>query len=200
MKTTTTTHSKNIIKCDLCQKQYTKASSLKHHIINNHVKKIVSFKCEHCPIKFSSTSLLAEHNKRIHENVACSICKKIFSGNSTLKKHIDRTHGAADKANCESFPCDVCTYVTKRKSHLKRHKDSKHGRQNIILSCDTCIKTFTSKDQLRRHKNKHEGLLLKCDFCKFETPRTDSLKIHKQRKHTTEMSKTMVFESREENA
>jgi len=182
-------HSGKIIQCGLCQKIFTKLSSLKEHLMSLHIKTVVSFHCEHCPSKFGSTIGLTDHEQRMHEEVTCSICQKIFLGTNKLNKHINTTHGTSDKSNNTMFPCDKCTYVTKRKAHLKRHKDIKHSIHKINVSCDMCIKTFTSKDQLRRHKNKHDGLVLKCNSCQFETPRADSLKIHKQRKHATETAK-----------
>ncbi|KAE9552369.1 hypothetical protein FO519_004414 [Halicephalobus sp. NKZ332] len=77
-------------------------------------------------------------NKRI-----CPVCQKTFIYSHALKGHFVRVH-----LHSKRFTCTVCQAGFWSNSDLERHMP-KHTGQKFI--CDTCGKTYTSKQRLTEH-------------------------------------------------
>ena len=81
-------------KCNICEKTFSIASSLKKHI--KHVHNKINIKCGICDKNFSSEQYLNVHINRIHVSnlpkVNCDICGKSFKNKLYLKQHIARVH------------------------------------------------------------------------------------------------------------
>ena len=85
-----------IHKCSLCDEDFSKKVSIKHHIANAHEGKGKKmYKCLNCENKFFKISDMNIHFADIHERkgpIKCPLCEKVFSQKNHLVKHIVRNH------------------------------------------------------------------------------------------------------------
>ena len=101
----------------------------------------------------------------------CGFCKKIFSLNSHLKRHVQSIHEKV------KFKCDKCEKQFSCHDHVQRHKKSAHDGQKF--KCEKCKKEFVDKNYFEQHiKSIHEGIKLQCDKCEQDFDQKDSLRIH----------------------
>ena len=85
-----TTHStERDFECTECDQKFTRAWSLKQHVITHSI--IKPFQCQVCDKSFKSKGDLKEHQKR--ENARqCNICGVPFGFKSQMKKHKEEKH------------------------------------------------------------------------------------------------------------
>ena len=118
--------------CDKCYKQ------IGH--LTNHVKRVHDkqrdFKCENCPLSFSTNSELNGHSKKVH-GVTRSNSITIASQPASISKH---------STNCTP----LSTNVIKKSTKPKRRK----GSQNKELVCQFC---FIEKT--------HNRNAIRCKYC-----------------------------------
>ena len=75
----------------------------------------------------------------------CSICKKTFTSESSVRKHKKFVH---DKITTGKFhSCDKCEKKYSRKSELTKHNKVIHETNNIF-KCQLCSKTLKRKKTL----------------------------------------------------
>jgi len=102
-------------RCDLCEKSYTQASSLKTHRLLHTDKK--PWSCW-CGKSYAEKSTLATHQNVKHNNSGqrfpCSICGKEFGTNGNRKNHEKGVHGKAHQ-------CNQCNEAFKAGSDLRSH-------------------------------------------------------------------------------
>lgn len=114
------------IECKICKKD------IKPFFYARHVQEVhgnlhlamheKNIKCKKCKKFFSSNSELKRHMV-LHDNpekLTCKICKKIISTPYSLKKHTKLYHGPKDQLVW--FTCDKCEYSTITNTNLKRHQ------------------------------------------------------------------------------
>ena len=77
-----------VYKCNICPKEYSRANSLKRHLILHTGEK--PHQCPHCPRKFALVSYLTEHVKTHTGKLPfqCKICKKYFNRLANMKVHM----------------------------------------------------------------------------------------------------------------
>ena len=114
--------------CDLCEKCYTQASSLKAHRLQHKDKK--PWKCW-CGKAYSESMTLKYHQKMKHDNGEaigikhpCDICGKEFRHMSAVKAHKQKVH----TANRE---CEQCEEAFKTSSELRRHMLDDHSSTDV---------------------------------------------------------------------
>ena len=73
-----------VIKCNLCEKEFTLKSSLKKHVKIYHLQG--SHQCNVCAKYFASDKLLVQHQK-FHFGYDCDICGKKFTKPDSLRNH-----------------------------------------------------------------------------------------------------------------
>uniref|UniRef100_A0A3B4AAR8 C2H2-type domain-containing protein n=1 Tax=Periophthalmus magnuspinnatus TaxID=409849 RepID=A0A3B4AAR8_9GOBI len=104
---------------------------------------------------------------------SCSICKKAFAADSSLKGHM-AVH------NEPKNNCPVCNKSFVQKSYLKIHMRIHSGERPY--SCSLCEKSFTSPSNYSTHMRAHnEDRRYTCDFCGRAFKR--SLLAHMENKH-----------------
>ena len=88
-----------------------------------------------------------------------SLCVKLFTNSSGLKKHINSVH-----EGIKNHICKTCGKGFFRLNHLKRHVETVHeGHKDF--SCEYCGKSFSQKGDMQRHKVKvHEREILQSEF------------------------------------
>jgi len=170
---------KTPIKCDVCQKTFTKRKQLKAHQFEH--SGVKTYKCEEpgCTSVFSCASRLKRH-KKIHEGYkcdetgcdhhaktwsmlrkhkaehhkkvyTCQYCDRPFSSKLTLKNHKPVHLDTRDAIFCSYEGCEKYFYF---KKNLKTHIQVHHLEQKFI--CNVCQKPFTTKRAMARHIPKHD--------------------------------------------
>lgn len=79
----------------------------------------------------------------------CTHCKKEFTNNFNLQRHITSIHNTS-----QLYTCNFCERSFNRKNALIRHEESIH--KNVTFDCTVCEKSFTRLDSLTRHKRVHK--------------------------------------------
>ena len=135
------------IKCEDCNKGFTKYQSLKSHKQLTHSTK--SLQCTICSKTFSNDAYLNKHMK-YHSSggFTCNICKKTLSTKASLKDHLE-TH----KDPSERTYRYMCSYCGKRfalKSNLQDHVNKHTGARPY--KCDICQRAFGFRSMLMKHK------------------------------------------------
>ena len=87
----------------------------------------------------------------------CSECRKEFSNQSTLTKHMI-THSDERK-----FVCSQCSKAFKRHDHLNGHMLTHREHKPYACDIEGCDKSYCDARSLRRHKEKHKENALQCN-------------------------------------
>lgn len=163
-----------------------------------------TFKCNSCPIVFSTKASLERHLK-VHEkggNYQCPQCQIALSCNSALRRHM-YVH-----AKQKPFACEVCgkTFVQKeiltrhllihsgvrphacphcersfsQRINLRHHINRQHLEVPKIQQypCHLCPKSFQHASGLSRHLASHGGLAFQCSECERTFGDRSSIKRH----------------------
>ncbi|XP_072264167.1 myoneurin isoform X1 [Pyxicephalus adspersus] len=109
----------------------------------------------------------------------CSICRKVFSEGSSLRRHM-RIHKGV-----KPYVCHLCGKAFTQCNQLKTHVRTHTGEKPY--QCKLCDKGFAQKCQLVFHRRMHHGeeKPYKCDACNLQFATSSNLKIH-ARKHSGE--------------
>ncbi|XP_031625593.1 zinc finger protein 845-like [Contarinia nasturtii] len=169
-------------KCDHCEKEFEKYSSLKSHITSKHVDSEVkpTFVCDFdgCGKSYSLKESLRVHIKQIHmgrkpnmTEKICEVCGKSFKSNASLIKHT-YTH-----TKVSPYKCDRCSKMFATKYKLKEHVMRHEGIKNYI--CTICGLRKTTGHELRVHMTHHSSdMQFPCGICSVVFTRMANMKRH----------------------
>ncbi|XP_058873613.1 zinc finger protein 664-like [Acipenser ruthenus] len=139
--------------------------------------KLGSSLCDDCPPE-CELGFRAKGNLKGEKSHRCTVCRKIFSRLSHLKKHQHSHRGE------KPHQCSECGKSFSRLSHLKKHQHSHRGEKPH--QCSECGKSFTKLGNLQSHQRIHTGEKpYQCTECGRRFTQLQNLKRH-QRIHTGE--------------
>ena len=129
--------------CFLCNRTFTKKSSLKQHFHQVH-ERPNQIKLEEDQTKSSNTMFDNE--------LLCPLCSKSFTKKANLQRHIEQVHEKNKAINC-----NLCESTFHSLRGLKRHISSVHEKLRPH-QCSQCDKSFSEAGKLRTHiSTVHEG-------------------------------------------
>ncbi|XP_055637224.1 zinc finger protein 497 isoform X7 [Toxorhynchites rutilus septentrionalis] len=145
--------------CPLCNKTFSRKSSLLNHIRNHTAEK--KYICEYCQKGFSQQANLRNH-VRIHTNerpYVCVDCGKAFTQITNLNNH-RRLHTGERPYVCIEANCGRSfAQVTNLNNHMKTHHKTQQFLTCPVLGCN---EGFTMKNQLTKHMQmRHPAIDLK---------------------------------------
>jgi len=178
-------HSEPTFECDICLKKFVTQGRLnEHRKIHDESRE---FQCEICNKGFRT-----ERNLKLHHLVhtgekshTCDLCGSSFKQKPHLKEHIRQVHEGIKRTNrqpakkmqcgkCGQLCCNRQTLLNHEKTHLATLEERK------TEECNTCLKTFISKQKLRRHiKIVHMGYKpYSCQVCEKGFANKQALNEH----------------------
>ncbi|XP_037935337.1 zinc finger protein 391 isoform X4 [Teleopsis dalmanni] len=138
--------------CPLCNKTFSRKSSLLTHIRNHAAER--KYVCTYCHKGFTQAANLRNH-ERIHTNdrpYTCVDCGKTFTQITNLNNH-RRLHTGERPFVCIEPECGRSfAQVTNLNNHMKTH----HKVQQYC--CNQCPKKFTQVTSLNQHLQAHAGI------------------------------------------
>ncbi|XP_072264169.1 myoneurin isoform X2 [Pyxicephalus adspersus] len=106
----------------------------------------------------------------------CSICRKVFSEGSSLRRHM-RIHKGV-----KPYVCHLCGKAFTQCNQLKTHVRTHTGEKPYI--CGVCGKSFISSGELNKHFRSHTGERpFVCEVCGNSYTDVKNLKKHKLKMH-----------------
>ena len=129
------------LKCDQCDKKFTRKDSLQKHIKKKHeFKKVLS--CKSCEKHFQTNFELTTHLKIFHKRKThdCEKCGKAFpsrSGKSNHKSFVNCKPDESPKSQKEKVKdqkYDICNKAFNAKANLKRHLKNVHENEVKVIS------------------------------------------------------------------
>lgn len=163
--------------CETCKKTFEKKSDLKRFLNSLHSKSM-QYKCHLCDSSFCQVSHLTKHLQIHLSSASCTICQKMFAGETEMQKHNEILHD--NKAN---WQCSVCYIVNNEMESLKTHMGT-HGNK-IIYKCHFCDGEFSESHELSDHIEKHDGSH-SCEECKKSFGYQHEKNIHDYSVHNKE--------------
>ena len=180
-------------KCDICDQEFNKYSTLRLHKNQNHlgISSEIYF-CKTCDWSGTKRGIVS-HNEMIHNGKVfeCDQCKYKSFQQTALTSHKNNKHNGSKHA------CQLCKKTFHQEAILIRHVQSVH--EGVWHFCDECDRSFSLRGSLNTHKTKihekgtsHNKLMQKtkspkilfCGLCNFETSEKVGLKNHVMAVHT----------------
>ena len=139
-------------------KIYVESIKNKEGVLDNKI-----FKCDKCPLTFTSVKHLQEHKKNKHSVVY----------NDVLQREEEET----EKAEI-IYTCNKCNFVTKEENDLTGHTKSSHDS----FECDLCSNKYELESNLQEHKNK-DHVVTHCEFCSYRSGSSSKMNEHVRSTH-----------------
>ncbi len=134
--------------------------------------------CTLCKKTFTKESLLVRHI-RAHTGekpYKCHHCEKTFADSSNCKKH-ERIHTGE-----KPYQCGFCSKSFRSSSHLARHQRIHTGER--AFQCTLCDRSFNNAHHLKDHQSVHsKEKPFQCPDCNKSYTRRSYLKKHIKSHH-----------------
>ncbi|XP_076470316.1 uncharacterized protein LOC143300488 [Babylonia areolata] len=163
--------SKEVLKCDLCDKEFSCQQTLRvHKRGHTNVKR---FKCDKCDRQFAVLSALRFHSRKHSEDRphCCQDCGKTFRWLSNLSYHRMTHHTPKPdyaEVHIDTYMCNECGREFRRENFLYLHLKLKRHGQGTPCICSQCGRGFTDLDDYKNHMANHDTVTAKpyiCSLC-----------------------------------
>ncbi|CAG0886811.1 unnamed protein product [Cyprideis torosa] len=173
-------------RCSICDRTFKTLASLHNHA-NTHAG-VKPHPCKFCQASFTTSGELVRHIRYKHTMERphkCSECDYSSVELSKLRRHV-RAHTGE-----RPFQCPHCTYASPDSFKLKRHLRIHTGERPYV--CEICSARFTQSNSLKTHRAIHSGdkPSYQCELCPTTCGRKTDLRIHVQKLHTSDKSKSL---------
>ena len=142
-----------VVMCPDCGKDFKSIGPLKAHMKEVHEYENVM--CGECGKEFKNQARLKIHERLVHIRVDkveyCDQCEKVFKNKGDVFHHKNAVH------TIEPITCCICDGSSKNQYAFRKHfkKCSKKNPcvTHNLLTCNTCLKTYKSGEDLHLQKN-----------------------------------------------
>ena len=170
------------LRCQLCDKLFTKISDKKRHVQQVHYEEI--FSCDICGKEFTRRDSMTRHFQMVHSakkpTFHCEVCGSKFNRESNLSRHVNKFHG---ECILPQYSCEKCDDNFHTPSGLVVHTRKEHRK----FHCGLCVKKFATKFNLDNHLK----LKNSCDLCDIETCTKFSMNAHIRSAHSGPVQKNV---------
>ena len=156
----------------------------------------------HCKKAFKKIRIRDKKIKPINKKIASLIDKRndLIRIGCICKTQSTRRYSAEDNTQKHEvntkLKCGVCTKTFKRRESLNLHKEKHIKKKNVCAECGKQFKNITS---LRLHRNIHvRKTECYCCKCNILFKNSSDLAIHKEEKHTSQLSKGTKIKTHEQ--
>ena len=160
------------IPCTICKKTFARKLHLKNHMKIHNPKTIP---CDKCSKMFGTAGGLNLHKRTVHifKSFKCYQCNNKYKTLSALNIHIRTVHIQ------EKFSCNLCDHVATKMSNLKVHKESIHEEKKHWF-CKACSYSCYAKFAFIIHMRIHTGEKpFQCNKCLSRFRQIHNLRRHK---------------------
>ncbi|XP_052757199.1 zinc finger protein 77-like isoform X5 [Galleria mellonella] len=178
--------------CKLCNSELNGFDQLKHHLLEEHEKKIDvnndgttlfritddKWQCVLCDNEFNKYSRLNNHVKEHYRRFFCEQCGTGFMTVERLKGHL-KVHENGE------YPCKECGKVYTSESRNRSHYKLIHMKKGRSV-CNYCPEWFKDYYQKVKHMIEVHGDKMnnyKCSFCPQSFVLSSALRAHERQKH-----------------
>ncbi|CAG0880398.1 unnamed protein product [Cyprideis torosa] len=180
---------KRLLKCDLCEKVFSKGRNLKQHMFLHTGQR--PFPCDEpgCGKSYTNIQHLRRHQQTNHKKQdqetqvhVCNLCYRTYTLLHNLKRHMKRTHEKGENP----FLCNICFHGFKKHYQLKEHEYRHTGIPAFKCSQSECGEVFRTNRELKKHLQLHFGY--RCEFpnCNFTSRYKLHLNVHHREQHREE--------------
>ncbi|KAL8591700.1 hypothetical protein ACOMHN_061792 [Nucella lapillus] len=206
----TTNVTKDVMKCDVCSKEFSCPQSLSLHKRKHAITGFKRYKCDKCNLQFAMKSSFLSHCRthadgRPHR---CDDCGKTFRWLHSLAHHRETQHGCVaekkEKPTIERYTCNECGKHFKQENFLDLHlKLKQHGSsQDTPCICSECGRGFSKMADYKTHMSTHTTLTNKpfpCSQCGISFHFKHQLDQHVKRTHSQEPLPSYLCAEREKS-
>ncbi|XP_054740182.1 uncharacterized protein LOC129245808 [Anastrepha obliqua] len=185
--------------CTRCGRSMRSKWELRTHLYAIHGEGEAPLKCNYCDEKFTQHIQKRAHLERCHpielakRTVRCPKCKKQFSTETNLQKHLKQQHQqdnadttrksevvATSPQPYEGFMCAHCPRKYRSKYSLIKHLRVHVTKTDRPYSCRDCDMHFKHFSELDRHDLQHHATVrpYRCGKCSKAFSTRTALKIH----------------------
>ncbi|XP_058124169.1 zinc finger protein 420-like [Anopheles ziemanni] len=141
-------------------------------------------RCGVCYRKFSTLSLLKEHQRSVNRKYTCAQCGKRFMTQTNLDIH-SKCH-----KNKETYKCCGCRMDFEQELDLLLHSQEVHRPERTVNSekafeCETCYRRYPTRKSLATHKRMIRQF--QCQLCGAIFMKQLFLTLHLERVHHGEV-------------